>query len=286
MDMTISAMAGEGEGHSPTEIILNAFSQAAKLFEDWAASLPDGVVGVAQEAPSETQNAGARHSRADKTKLEQALSLLTDILGEDALPTTTENSAMNIQELKNLAESDPVGFLNIIRTAVKSAKEAGVTDTRKFMWGETGVEPHTVQEVMGPLRDMMNGEMLAGLIADAVGGVDVNGAAMGDSPQVAATMRSAFSKVVVAELKSNPEGALAASIKDAVAGSVAEAIKQVMEQVFQSGQMPTVPAQTQNGHGLMDGFGHDDEIVDEDGGIDASILIGETPTLNSPVGRR
>lgn len=283
IDMTISAMSGEGEGHSSTESILNAFAQAAKLFEEWAVSLPDGVVGISQEAPSETQNAGARHSQADKAKLNQVLTLLTDILGEDDLPTTTENSAMNIEDLKSLAENDPVGFLSIIKTAVKNAKKEGVTDTRKFMWGETGVDPHSVQEVMGPLRDMLNGELLAGLISGAVSGVDVNGAATGDSPQVASTMRSAIGKALAAELESKPEGEVATAIKTAVAGSVAEAIKQVMEQVLTSGSLPNT---TQNSGGIMDGFGHDDSVVNEDGTADVSLLMGETPQLNSPVGRR
>ncbi len=284
MDGSIAAMSGIGDGQSSTEMILNLFGQAANIFESWAAQLPDGVVGVSR-APETTEKAGARHSKSDKNKMQQMLGLLRDILGEDEPPTSTENSAMNIEDLKSLAESDPVGFLNILRTAIKSAKEAGVTDTRKFMWGETGVDPHTTAEVMGPLRDMINAEQLAGLISSAVSGVDVGGAAGGDSPQVASTMRSAIGKALADELKVNPEGPVAEAIKGAVAKSVGEAIKQVMEQVMANSSAQ--PTRTQNSsNSLMDGFGEDEQLVDDNGNVDISLMMGEVPKLNSPIGRR
>jgi hypothetical protein len=299
LDQAVAAMAGHNQEHySPTEAILNAFSHAANFFEQWSSSLPDGVVGISQPdsdeptVPETAEKAGARHSKADSSVLENAINVLTDLLGKENVPSTTENFAMKIEDFNALAEANPLGFLTTIRKAITAVKDMGVDDTRKFMWGDTGVDPHTEAEVMGPLKNMVNSDQLAGLITSAISGVDVNGAVTGDSPQVASTMRSAMAKSLSVEITNNPDGELATAFKSVVSESVAVAIKQVIENLVESGTLSSVetpaaaaPDATQNGAGIMDGFGSDPSVIGENGLPDVTLLMGETPSLNNPVSR-
>lgn len=229
-DGVISAMQDLGGYSSLTEAILSIFGQAGDSLSAWAAAMPSGVVGISK--PEVTERAGARHNRRDKDRLNQIATLVREILGEDT-PENTEKSAMTItiDDLKRLASEHPVELLTAIKGAVDAAKSASPELAKKFAWGETGVDPHDPNAIVNALRQAQGGEAIAALIASAVSGVDVNSAAQGDSPQVAATMRSAFSKFVAAELKANPNGDLANAVKAAVEPSVTTAIVESLKAI-------------------------------------------------------
>lgn len=275
---TNDKQTGEADGHSHPVNPGTLFTGAAgdpphrhKISE----GLAWGKFGSARDNPATnprksaevTQNAGSRHNKRDKAKLNQILALARDILGVEE-QSTEKSMTITLEDLKSIAGADPVGFLNVLNDAFTAAKSLQPEEAKKFMWGDTGVESHTVESIMGPLRDMIASDQLAGLIASAVGGVNLDQAASGDSPQVAATMRSAFAKVITHELTNNSDGELATAIKSAVAPSFAEAIRRSLESIVQ-GDAPT---------GDMSAFGLGGFSV-EDG--DDPLAV-ELPSLNKP----
>lgn len=229
-DRVLSIMRDSGEFPSMTEGILSTFHEAAIAFASWAASMPSGVVGVASDSPKATQNAGSRNSKADQNRLNKIMALLAELGAET--PSDSEKSIMTITvaDLQRIANEDPVGLLTALKTAVDNAKASAPEVAKKFMWGETGVTPHTEQEILSMLTDMsQSGDALASLIAQAVGNVDVGSRAEMDNVQVAASMRAALSKHVAAELETNPSGDLATSVKSILAPSVAAAVKESLK---------------------------------------------------------
>ena len=172
---------------------------------------------------------------------------------------------ITIADLERLASEEPLRFLATLDHARRTALERNPVEAKKFMWGETGADPFDANAIINSLRDMSDGSVLQGLIASAVGGIDLEGS-MGASVQVAATMRSAIARIVVSELSSNPDGELATAFKEAMAPSVAAALKAV----FESGAVPA-PA------------------TEADGAFDFTVDEGSNPwtaEMPGPVGAR
>jgi hypothetical protein len=258
---------------STTEAILSGFSSVGQGLASLAATMPSGVVGV-----STTMNAGKRNSSSDEALLRQMLSILKDLIGDDAVNKDPKNNAssteksdmLTIENLKQLASEDPQGFLETFRSAFDAVKQKSPAVAKKFVWGETGVDQYDAEAILSALRQVSSGDALVSLIAQAVGGIDVGRAAGGDSPQVAATMRSAINSHVLRELKSNPTGELATSVKALVAADVGRAIAEAIKSVM-SGNANSNPAGA--------GFGLDDFEIDND----SDPLAVELPGLNKMV---
>ncbi len=269
-DQVFAAMreAGDENGAlSATEAILSAFGEAADVFSAWAASMPSGVVGVPQsqsqeppassESPdsiggvldegelpagqitpaSATERAGRRNSKTDLGRLKKIRDLLTELIGDEGDSKPKEKNMDIKAELKKLAAEDPKAFLEAIDVAIKSAQSEGLEVAQKFTWGDTGVDPYSPDAIVSALDQIQPGTALQALIARAVGGVDVD-AAGGDNVQVASTMREAFAKIVIAELKAAPQGPLAMAVKSMIAPDVAEAVKMTLKSVIESGSLP------------------------------------------------
>ena len=226
-DAVLSAMRDTNQAISMTESILNVFGQVANGFSQWALSMPDGIVGV--PAPESTQN-----SSLDPT-LQKIQSLIASATGGSAPEISMD---FTIEQLNALALANPLGFLTAIQKAHESLKASNPEVAQKFMWGETGVTQQDPAAIMAALTTT-GSEALAGLIASAIGGVNLDTVAGGDSPQVASTMRSGLSRVITHELKNNPKGELAVAVKSLVAESVGAAVAQSLEQVFSSGNSDT-----------------------------------------------
>lgn len=169
----------------------------------------------------------------DQSKLSQVLELLQSLTAETT--TSTEKVAMNftIADLQKLAEENPVGFVTALKTALDSTESKAPELTKKFMWGDTGVDQHDPSSILGMLNGMQSGSVLAGLIASAVSGIDImSGVPETDNVQVAATMRSGIVKHVTETIKADPKGELAEAVKAALAPDIAEAVAASMKAVL------------------------------------------------------
>lgn len=192
-----------------TEVILASFAEVASAFGAALSSLPAGVVGA---APAATRRSAP-----------------TRILEIDMNPT--------LAQLQAIAEADPVGFLKMIKSAVTAAQKTGtegVQVAKKFMWGETGVDPYDPGGILAGLASFQDGVALQAVIANAVGGIDAN-KAVGSGVTVAATMRKAQVGLLVAELKTAPNGELAAAIKEALAEDIAGAVVETVRRALDAG---------------------------------------------------
>ncbi len=222
-----------------TEIILSNFAVTADAFSSAASSLPAGVVGAL--------------SAAKKT----------------ARTESPPETPMTLEQLQALAAANPIKFLETIRMAVVAAKAAGpegVSVAKKFMWGETGVEPYEPGEILSSLVGFQSGEALAAAIATAVGGIDVNKAA-GTGISVASSMKAGLSKLMVHEMKTAPDG------------EFSTALKELMAPVFAEAMIGTFRAAIDGGH-FSGGSPGIDPMLDfkpEEGAEDD--LIGQIPGL-------
>ena len=237
MDQVLAAMREAGP--RSTERILHVFGEAGDAMASWAAALPAGVVGVrstASERPVTTHNAGARNNKSDTVRLREMRKLLDEIdpdgrfahiPGQSA--KNQEGASMNIADLQKIASEDPEGFLSVLKNAMKAVSTSkGPKESRKFMWGETGVDPFDPDAFLSDLR-IQGGPALQSLIASAVAGVDL-AAGTGTGVTVAATMRSGIAKLVAHELTNNPTGDLAVAVKAAIAPSFKEALRHAFGQ--------------------------------------------------------
>lgn len=210
---------------SLTEAILASFGGAANVFDRWALSMPAGVVGVHQP---------------------------------DASIKNSPENPMTIEDLQRLAQENPVAFLTAFKSALEAVQKSAPDVAKKFMWGDTGVTQESPEAILAMLNDLSSGAAFQGIIASAVGSIDLNAVATGDSPQVAATMRAGLGKILAHELATNPTGELAASIKASVAESVAKAVSGALEAVL-AGTGNNDPA---NSGGFDFGFKADEEDND------------------------
>lgn len=267
------------------ELVLSVFSAVADILDSSARSIPAGVVGVAQKV-------GKRHNSADLDRLRKIRDSIEELLAgiESAIETddvatktfrfynsalTQEIDMITMKDLETLVDGDPKGFLSLVQRAVKSVDAKEPKTALKFMWGETGVDPYDISNILGTIPGITSG--LDGLIAAAVGGIDID-RAMSTSPTVASTMKgadksrhelamafnSASIKSAVSELKTNPNGDLATSIRSAVSLSVGAAIAEGIKTAMRS---------------FVDGGGDASSLsFDEDDEDDASsALIPEIP---------
>lgn len=295
VDSVLSSMQDPGQFGSTTESILHLFGDAGSMFCSWAASLPDGVVGLptpdtSTKATGRTGNAGTvnhsheyttgdtetgttgapgkgstdphshkvkpgelftemggarphRHSidprlatgSQGSAQVDQiTLRTIHDQLQKltSPLPTSTENTAMTIEDLQKLASENPIEFFNVLKTALKAARVKAPDEVKKFVWGETGVDQENAGAILSDLGNMQGGEAIASLIAAAVAGIDVGEMAEKDSVQVASTMRSGLVKHVLAEIKNNPNGELSTTIKSAVKEDLAPEIAETIREAF------------------------------------------------------
>ena len=241
-DMVLSLMRDSGGFATATEGILSLFGQVGSQFAQFAASMPDGVVGVVQ-TPDATENAGRRNKTTDQSKLNTILTLLQELGAE--LPTSTENVAMSITiaDLQRLAEENPVGFMTAVKTAMEVTKNRAPEIVQKFVWGESGVSQHDPAAILAELGSFQSGDALLSMITGAVAGIDVGTMAEKDNTQVASTMRSALATHVTESIKADPNGELAQSIKAAlaphIAGAVADSMKMVLQGMQGSGSDST-----------------------------------------------
>jgi hypothetical protein len=232
VEAALTAMAGTAPAQM-TEAILGVFSEAGSYLASWAAEIRDGVVGVAPVEAS--TKAGARHAKADKARLEQ-IRLILDELDPPAPAESTEKT-MNLEQLQLLAAADPVGFCSLIQKATQEANAKLPAGSKKFAFGETGVGQDSPEAIQ-----------LAGLIASAISGVDVEGASAKASPQAAATMKSAIVEAISTELAANLEGKLAKAIEAIIAPKVASALTASLKAYSEGSNPPS----NQAGSGMFD----------------------------------
>jgi hypothetical protein len=210
-ERTLSVMR---DSQSPTDDILLAFGSVSDVLSSWAATIPDGVVGVAS-----SMRAGARHSKADRERLDTIVRILDELRGgrdESTDPSTPdisqEKRMFTIADLAKIADADPKGFLEVVQKALDTLRRVAPTEAKKFAFGETGVDPYDPQAILNALRGMAPGDGLLSLIASAIGSVDVEGLSRQGGTQVAASMKSAaelrsgLAKIIGAELRAAPQG--------------------------------------------------------------------------------
>lgn len=152
----------------------------------------------------------------------------------DGFISFQEDSAMTLATLKALAEDNPLEFLGIFTAAVKAAREGGIEVSKKFMWGETGVDQYDPAQIMGVLTGFQNGDALLTAIAGAVAGVDITKAST-TAITAAATMKSALLKMVAEDVKANPNGELSMAVKTALAPDIGEAVVATVKRVTDGG---------------------------------------------------
>lgn len=188
-----------------TEAILGAFSDVAAAFSSALSSLPAGVVGA---TPSATHRS--------------------------AIPS---ENPMTLLAFQTLLTEDPVGTLKALNAAVETAKRAGpegLAVAKKFMWGETGVDPYDPNAILAGLVGFENGTALQAAIANAVSGIDANKAS-GTGVTVAATMRKAHVRMLITELKTDPSGELAQAFKAALAEDIGTAVVMTLRRALDGG---------------------------------------------------
>jgi len=132
---------------------------------------------------------------------------------------------ISIKDLQALAEENPVGLVHAIKTAFEQAAKMAPETTKKFSWGDTGVEQHDPSAIINELIGFQGGEAIGRVIAGAVAGIDVGSMAERDNVQVASTMRSGIVAHCAAEIKANPKGELAEALKTAMAEDIGEAVE-------------------------------------------------------------
>lgn len=194
------------------ETVLAVIESVSDVFIGWAGALPDGRIGV---LPTGEQ--------------------------KSTPPPSSETDMLTIEDLAKLAEGDPKGFLTIVHNAFQAVKTSHPTEAKKFAFGDTGVDAYDTNAVINAIRGITDGDMLLQMIATAVGGVDLERAMANATPQVASSMKSVIdvrdglARFVTAELKRDPQGALASEIRTIVAGSVAEAISGTLKAFLDDG---------------------------------------------------
>jgi hypothetical protein len=256
-DAVLSIMRDSGEFPSTSEAVLAQFAELSAAFASWAWSMPSGVVGVAPTEATKAEAvrlvqsllAGARHSKQDQSKLDEALRLLRELGALENTDDTEKSMNLNLSDLQRIANEDPVGFMNVVKSALDQAREKAPEQAKKFSWGDNGVTQWDTATVLSLLGGA-DGSALASLIAGAVGGINIDSAAP-ENLQVAASMRSALSKFITSELKSSPDGELAQTVRSLVAPSVSEAIVACLRAYENGGDAPA------SGDGGGDGGGDD-----------------------------
>lgn len=269
-------------GTPQTESILSVFSDVGHELAEWMSEVKGGPVGVPGSGQaSASEMSGARHSKADKERLQKIIDILGELLPADPPApeqqpesgSAASEKVMTIEQLKALAVGDPLGFLGVIDDAIKAAQQKSPAEAKKYAWGETGVAPHSPDDILNQLRAFASGDQLLTSIAGAVAGVDIEGQGQtASSPQVASAMKQAFGRVVAAEIRSNPQGALASAVRELIAPSVASAITATLKSYLDGGERQGNPA------GMVD-FGSDSNMSDDD--LQAA-LAPRMPTMAKP----
>lgn len=120
-------------------------------------------------------------------------------------------------DLQTFAAENPADFLAAFKIAVEGV--GGLSEARKFMWGETGVDPFA-----GPPTGA-TGDQILTLIEQAVAGINLDGAAT-DNTGVASAFKAMVDQIVQNSIKNS---GLVNEVVNAAAPMIGEAIAGVMK---------------------------------------------------------